>query len=162
MDEMVEIIHASCSDHVQEHTDWIQKRIRTGILEGLDLWNRREELFPSLVFCDDVYKQMLYLGKGNLILQQVVKRLFELEEYCKTWTDGAFNSDNLPSKATPESDSRLKRLKKELTFICPDGKERIFSWHVRMTPGAWRLHFSVELGPGKIIIGYLGYKIDTN
>ncbi|EDX71170.1 hypothetical protein MC7420_2731 [Coleofasciculus chthonoplastes PCC 7420] len=50
-------------------------------------------------------------------------------------------------------------MKNKLTFICPDGNERIFSLHVRMTPGAWRLHFSVDLEPGKIIIGYIGSKI---
>ncbi|MBW4631548.1 MAG: hypothetical protein KME30_06495 [Iphinoe sp. HA4291-MV1] len=158
-DEIVEILHASCSDHVQEHANWIQKRIRTGVLDGLTLWNRRDELFPSLEFSDDVYKQVQNLGSGNPMLQQVVKRLFELEESCKSWTEGGFNMETLPCKVSPESDSRLKRLSKELTFKCPDGRERVFSLHVRMTPGAWRLHFSVESGPGKIIIGYMGPKI---
>ncbi len=159
IDEIVEVIHASCSKHVQEHVDWIQKGIRTGVLDGLDLWNRREELFSSLEFCNDVYKQMQSLGSGNPMLRQVLKRLFELDESCKSWTEGGFDMENLPCKVSPESDSRLKQFKKELTFKCPDGKERIFSLHVRMTPGAWRLHFSVELGPGKIIIGYIGPKI---
>jgi hypothetical protein len=93
------------------------------------------------------------------MLRQVVKRLFELEESCKSWTDGAFELESLPCKASPESESRLKLFKQQLTFRCPDGKERLFSLHVRMTPGAWRLYFCVELGPGKIIIGYIGSKI---
>ncbi len=159
VNEIVEIIHASCSDHVYEHTNWLQKYIRERVLDGLDLWHRREDLFPNLVFCDDVYKQVQSLSSGNPILRQVTKRLFEMEEFCKSWTHGGFDMDSLPCKASPESDSRLKQLKKELTFKCPDGNERVFSWHVRMTPGAWRLHFSVELGPGKIIIGYIGSKI---
>ena len=50
-------------------------------------------------------------------------------------------------------------MSKELTIKCPDTKERLFSWHLRMTPGAWRLYFSEELGPGKIIIGYIGIKL---
>lgn len=93
------------------------------------------------------------------MLRQVLKRLFELEEYCKSWKNGAFDFDALPSKVTPESESRLKQFKDELTFECSDGKKRIFSLHVRMTPGAWRLHFCTELGPEKIIIGYIGPKI---
>ena len=39
-----------------------------------------------------------------------------------------------------------------------DGEKRLFSWHIRMTPGAWRLHFH-PLKPTKIIIGYIGVKI---
>lgn len=157
------VLHASSCNHIEEHYNWIQafqERIRQEVLDGLDLWNRREELFPSLLFCESVSKQIQTLYGGTPMLRQVVKKLFELEEYCKIWTDGAFNSDLLASKTTPESASRLQQLKNELTFLCPDGKKRVFSLHVRMTgAGAWRLHFSEELGPGKIIIGYIGPKI---
>jgi hypothetical protein len=87
-----------------------------------------------------------------------MKKLFELEEYSKRWTSGTFNKDDLASKATPESESRLQKFEKELTFECFDGEKRLFSWHIRMTPGAWRLHFH-PLKPTKIIIGYIGVKI---
>ncbi len=157
--ETVAVIHASRLEHLQEHVAWIQNRLRTGVRDGFDLWNRRKELFPNLEFCEDVGKQMQSLYPGNPMLRQVVKRLFELEDYCKIWRDGAFNSDSFPSKATPESESRLRQFRQELTFKCPDGEKRIFSWHVRMTPRAWRLHFFAELEPGKIIIGYIGPKI---
>ncbi|WP_226580685.1 hypothetical protein [Microseira wollei] len=159
IDEIVEIVHASCTAHVQAHADWIKNRIRTGVRDGLELWDRKEVLFPNLEFCDGVCKQMQSLGRGNPMLRQVVKRLFELEDYCKTWTEGALDLDSIPSKASPESDSRLKQFKEQLTFLCPDGQERLFSLHVRMTPGAWRLHFFAEQALGKIIIGYIGLKI---
>ncbi|HBB31994.1 MAG TPA: hypothetical protein DDZ80_09235 [Cyanobacteria bacterium UBA8803] len=159
IEEHLEIIHASCRHHIQEHTDWIQKRIRIEVIDGLDLWKRREELFTSLEFCDNVGKQIQSLNIGNPMLRQVVKRLYELDDYCKIWASGSFNPDNLPSKATPESDTRLQQFQQELIIRCPDGEKRIFSLHVRMTPGAWRLHFCVESGPGKIIIGYIGPKI---
>jgi len=159
IDEIVEIIHASRSNHVQEHANWIKNRIRTGVCDGVELWNRKEELFPSLQFCEDLGTQMQSIAAGNPMLRQVVKRLFELEDYCKSWTAGSFNSDSLPSKASPESESRLQQFRQQLTFKCPDGEKRLFNLHVRMTPGALRLHFSVELGPGKIIIGYMGPKI---
>lgn len=159
IDKQVELVHASRGDHVQEHGDWIQNRIRIEVIDGLDLWNRKQELFPSLEFCENVGKQMQSLYPGNPMLRQLVKRLFELENCCKTWTAGAFDLDSLASIASPESETRLKQFEQELTFKCPDGEKRIFSLHVRMTPGAWRLHFCVELGPGKIIIGYIGPKI---
>jgi len=94
------------------------------------------------------------------MLGQVVRKLFELDELSKSWTDGALNLDNLPSKASPESESRLKKFRPELTIKCPDEKKRLFSLHVRMTYKVWRLHFCTELGPGKIIIGYIGPKIE--
>ncbi|KST66984.1 hypothetical protein [Mastigocoleus testarum] len=159
VDETVKIVHASCHNHVLVHADWIKNRIRTEVTNGEQLWSRRQELFPSLEFCDDVSKQIQSLDTGKPMLTQVLKRLLELEEYCKTWKNGAFDSDALPSKVTPESESRLNQFKDKLTFECSDGKKRVFSLHARMTPGAWRLHFCTELGPGKIIIGYIGPKI---
>ncbi|MCF2149481.1 hypothetical protein IQ276_024235 [Desmonostoc muscorum LEGE 12446] len=158
--DTVAVVHASSKEHVQEHIAWIQERLKTGVSDGLDLWNRRGELFPSLLFCESVSKQIQSLGNGSTMLRQILRKLFELENCCKTWTDGDFDLDILASKATPESDSRLQKLKDKLTFKCPDDVYRIFSLHLRMTgAGAWRLHFSTELGPGKIIIGYIGLKI---
>jgi hypothetical protein len=167
INQSVEIRHSSFSHHIQFHSEWIQERIRIGVIDGEDIWERRKELFPSLEFCENVRQQIQSLYYGTPMLRQVEKKLFELENYCKTWTEGDFNLDLLPSKATLESQSRLDSLekKKKLIFECPDGKERIFSLHIRMTPGAWRLHFSTELGicsklgTGKIIIGYIGKKI---
>ncbi|NET62663.1 MAG: hypothetical protein F6K47_43210 [Symploca sp. SIO2E6] len=161
IDEYLEIVHASRRNHVQEHADWIKHRIQILVSDGVELWNYRKELFPSLEFCDKVRQQLQSLKNGNLMLQQVMKKLHELENYCKTWTTGAFSIESL-RKATPESESRLQQFKQQLTFRCPDGRERIFSLHMRLTPGSWRLHFSEKLGPGKILIGYIGPKIKSN
>ncbi|WP_242049324.1 hypothetical protein [Aulosira sp. FACHB-615] len=152
------VVHASNKKHIQVHIPWIQERLKTGIRDGVDLWNRREELFPNLVFCDSVSVQIQSIENGNPILRQVAGRLFALERSCRIWSDGSYDLNQL-NKASPESESRLQKFQKLLTFNCPDGKERIFSLHLRMTPGDWRLHFSTELGPGKLIIGYIGRKI---
>lgn len=156
--ESVEVLHASQKNHVLEHADWIKKRQQTAVVDGLELWNRRAELFSSLEFCDRVSQQIESLVDPKM-LRQVVRKLFELDELSKSWTDGALNLDNLPSKASPESESRLKEFREQLNIQCLDGKKRIFSLHVRMTYKVWRLHFCTELGPGKIIIGYIGPKI---
>ena len=70
-----------------------------------------------------------------------------------------FNQNLLPSKTTPESDSRIQQFRQQLTIKCPDNKERLLNLHLRMTPSAWRLYFSEDLGLGKIIIGYIGLKL---
>jgi len=157
--EIVEVIHASYPSHVVEHEEWIQNRLQRSVRDGVDLWNRKHELFSSLIFCESVGKQLQKLRSGNPMLCPIVKRLFKLENYCKNWHDGPFNPDNLRTKATPESQATLQEFGNERTFLCPDGQERIFSWHVRLTPGAWRIQFFPEVG--KIIIGYIGPHLPT-
>lgn len=157
-EEQQEIVHASKKIHIQEHTNWIQNRIRMSVGSGMELWQRRSELFPHLEFCDSVEKQISSLAASYPILTQVKKRLFELEEAAKNWTAGNFDLDTLSSKATPESESRLQELKSELTIQCPDGEDRLFTYHLRMTPGAWRLYF-IPFKSGHIIIGYIGRKL---
>ena len=153
------IIHASRRYHAIEHADWIEKRTRKEIRNGLDLWQRREVLFPHLLFCEAVEKQLQSLLTEDPMLWSVQERLSQLENASMIWISGAFDQNTLPCKTSPESESRLHKFRQELTIRCPDENKRLFSFHVRMTPGAWRLHFSTELGPAKIVIGYIGPKI---
>jgi hypothetical protein len=159
--ERVMVVHASRVDHVLEHGEWIKDRLTTAVRDGGDLWNRKGILFPSLSFCDSVVKQMQSLEAGNPMLRSIVRRLFELEGYCKGWETGSFNPDALSTVASPESQSTLQQFGTERTFRCPDGSEHTFSWHVRLTPGAWRIHFLPEGGIGKMIIGYIGPHLPT-
>ncbi|MGK7877908.1 MAG: hypothetical protein AB4426_32760 [Xenococcaceae cyanobacterium] len=71
IDEHAEIVHASRISHVQEHADWIKKRIRTEVRNGLELWNRRDELFSNLTFCEDVSEQLQSLNAQHPMLQFV-------------------------------------------------------------------------------------------
>jgi hypothetical protein len=157
--ETQEIIkHVSQSNHVENHLVWINRQIKSEITNGEVLWVQKEELFPSLVFCECVGKQLLDIKESNPLFKQIIKRLFELEEQSQKWTDRNFDINLLPSKVTPESDTRLKKFQQELTFQCPDGIYRLFDLHLRMTPGANRLYF-FPIEPQKLIIGYIGLKI---
>jgi hypothetical protein len=157
--ETQEIIkHVSQSNHVENHLVWINRQIKSEITNGEVLWFQKEKLFPSLVFCECVGKQLLDIKESNPLFKQIIKRLFELEEQTQKWTDGSFDINLLPSKVTPESDTRLKKFQQELTFQCPDGIYRLFDLHLRMTPGANRLYF-FPIEPQKLIIGYIGLKI---
>ncbi|TVP62606.1 MAG: hypothetical protein EA343_10330 [Nodularia sp. (in: Bacteria)] len=158
LEKIIELRHASNRNHIIEHQEWIKRLLTDNINSGLTLWNNRKEIFPHLVFCNSVEKQLENINNSHPIFQQIMKKLSELEEYSKRWISGAFNKDDFASRITPESQSRLNNLEKELTFECLDGEKRLFSWHIRMTPGAWRLHF-YPLKPTQIIIGYIGIKI---
>ena len=161
IDERMEIIHASHSDHVREHTDWIKIRIRTGVNDGLDLWSRKEELLPSLEFCEAIAKQLQGIRAGDIKLQPVVKALFELENYCKNWKTGSFSLADYPIEASRESQPTLNKYGKQRTFRCLDGRERLFDWHVKLRLCNWRIHFLPDVGPGKISIGYVGRHLPT-
>ena len=158
IDERLEIVHASRSNHVQEHAEWITNRIRSTVRDGLELWNRKDELFPNLIFCEAVGKQLQSLK--NPILQLIKNRLSELEDYCKTWTEEAFEPNSLRN-VSPESQVTLQNPKysKERMFLCPDGKERVFSWHAKLSFG-WRIYF-FPTEDKMIIIGYVGSHLRT-
>ncbi|MGB5962756.1 MAG: hypothetical protein WBG73_19115 [Coleofasciculaceae cyanobacterium] len=161
IDERLEIVHASRRNHVQEHTNWINNRIRSKVTDGLELWHRKDELFPNLTLCEAVGQQLQSLGAENPMLQPVKNRLLELEDYCKSWTDDAFDPKNIRN-VSPESQVTLQNPKysKERTFLCPDGKDRVFSWHAKLSSG-WRIYF-LPNEQRKMIIGYVGCHLRTD
>ncbi|MEH2348915.1 MAG: hypothetical protein V7K55_13055 [Nostoc sp.] len=161
--EVVEIIHASRSSHVQKHASLIQQnqeRIYQNVSDGLEVWNRREELFPNLEFCDAVRKQLEDIRAGQLELQPVVNILFELHKCCKNWNNAYFNLDGYSIEESGESKPTLGKYFKERTFCSPDGRERLFERHVKLRFCNWRIHFFAEQ-PGIVIIGYIGRHLPT-
>jgi hypothetical protein len=161
-EDMVQITHACCPDHVQENRPWIQNRIRTNITDGNDMWQRRSELFPSLTFCDSVGAQMIALDHGIPMLQPVASKLFDLEMFCSGWTAGPFMREAIPGNVSPESAQTLERFGGERTFLCPDGEKRLFSWHLKINTPPWRIHFRFDnASPGRLLIGYIGRHLPT-
>lgn len=160
-DENVEVIHASHRDHVLEHANWIKDRINTNVSNGTELWKHKEELFPNLQFCETVGEQMQALLLGNPMLRPIMKRLNEFETFCNNWYDGPFDPQKVTGKVTLESQVTLERFAQERTFRCPDGQQRIFSWHARVTPGAWRVYFYPLEDKRELIIGYIGSHLHT-
>lgn len=159
-DERVMIIHVSRKKHLNDHAEWIKTRLLREIRDGKTLWSKKSELFPNLQFCESVKEQLQNLPAGNGMLGQIEKKLFNLQVYAQTWVTGIFNSDSIACKVTPESEATLQQYSKERTFLCPDGQERTFSWHARLTPLEWRVYFYPG-PPGKIIIGYVGCHLRT-
>ena len=153
------VIHANCPDHVKYHAGWIADRLASDIKNGSNLWEGRADLFPSLTFCDAVEQQIR--GLSPIMLGTVTDRLFDLQTHCEDWTTGGFSKDGLRGKPRPESEATQNQYSDERTFLCPDGLERFFSWHVSLTPYAWRLHFFPEPKTRTMIIGYVGPHLRT-
>ena len=154
-----EVKHIAKLLHLERLNDWIEDKKKYSVINGKLLWLKRKELFPHLVFSKSIENQVTFLTGSQPEFHSIVKRLFELEKYCSYWKTGSFAGEDLPSKVTPESESRLAKFKERLTVMCPDGESRLFSWHARYTPGAGRIHFAPDNSKKIIYIGYIGPKI---
>ena len=152
----VSVNHASRPEHMGHHEGWINVRIQDSIQDGNDLWFRRTNVYQSLLFCNSIRKQLRKLYSSNQVFQQVKQRLYELDSFCNKWQEGPFRPEKLGGRARPESETTLQQYGAERTFECPDGIERLFTWHVNLNPGAWRLYFFPEESQRKITIGYIG------
>ncbi|MCC3530522.1 MAG: hypothetical protein JGK21_21325 [Microcoleus sp. PH2017_22_RUC_O_B] len=164
IEESVEVIHASQTNHVLEHANWIKNRLQSERINGVELWNRRDELFPSLLFCDAGNKQLRKLRSGEERLQFVLEILYQLENYAKNWKTGYFSLEGVSIEVSGESEATLNKYGKERTFLCPDGEERLFDRHVKLKECNWRIHFFAEVskqGKRKVIIGYIGLHLPT-
>lgn len=162
-EQVLKVTHACSIVHSQQHENWIKERVRNharlDILDGNKIWERKEELFPNLQFCETVQKQLQGVLRGDLLLQPIMKKLFDLNTFCENWHDGPFDYRKIPGYITPESDATLKKYAEEHIFMCPDGIDRLFSWHARLTPSAWRIFFYVDDEKRLLIIGHIGHKL---
>lgn len=141
----------------KNHEALITSFRNANICSSADLWNQREVLFPSLVFCNRVGDQLNNLDQFSVVFT----RLLELEQYSREWSKGPFKPSELPSKVTGESRT-VKQDEKAMqsrSFTCPDGEARIFLWHMRATPGALRIHFYPCENKREIIVGHIGKKL---
>lgn len=121
-----------------------------------DLWEQRCELFPHLKFCPSVRADLDKLER--FYLAQVLKKLLELENYCKTDNGGEFRPDIL-TKTTPESESTLRQFKKQHTFVDENGNEYLASWHMRFTGIPGRIFFIPEYIRDSMLVCYIGKKL---
>lgn len=92
-------------------------------------------------------------------LTQVYSNLLDLQRVAATCTGQSISPELFSSKTTIESDSRIKKHKNALMFLCPDNTKQLFSWHSRYTPGAGRIHFFPLEKKKLFYIGYIGEKI---
>ena len=161
IDKTIEVKHASNPNHVIQHQKWIKNRLQSDINNGLDLWNKRTDIFPNLEFCNCVEKQLI---KSSITLQKqyfnkLKDALFILENYSKNWEEGSsFIIEGIDESG--ESEITLKKYSKERTFLCPDGKERIFEHHMKLKSFNWRIYF-YPVKTKKIYVGYIGKHLPT-
>ncbi len=152
-----DVHHASSAKHVDTQVDWIQQRIKSSINTGDKLWKHVKDFFPCLNFCKHIQKQMD--GMPTESMPSLIRGLFRLNDYCVSWKHGAFNHADIGCAVSPESAPTMKKFEAERTFLCPDGKKRVFRWHAKV--GQWRIYFEPASEPGHLLIGYVGKHLRT-
>lgn len=131
------------------------------ISSGQDLWEKKDILYPHLVFCESVKDQLL-MDTEKIHIEQIMNRLLKMEEYFATY-DGVFDCKLLGLRARQESESVINSdYGKQRIFRTPYGDDRTFYWHINFAgkfPG--RIHFLPEEKSRKCLIGYIGKHLPT-
>lgn len=131
------------------------------ITSGYDFWEHRESLFPNLIFCENVKKQ-IYSNPGMDHINAIIKRLEKLDDYYNE--HNSFDIKILGFNARDESesvknDSKLKEFRKSKK---PDGSYSYFYNHMSFSGNFnGRIHFEADDNIKKICIGYIGKHLPT-
>lgn len=131
-----------------------QSKIRVNSYQ--ELWEKREHYFPHLKFCPSVEKNLKNLEM--IYVDQVIRKLCELELYCAEQLDGPFDAGKL-SKTTPESEATLKMYHKEHIFSDENGNKYLASWHMRFTGIPGRIYFVPAYQKNHMLVCHIGSKL---
>lgn len=161
-DKPISVHNCSSCEHVENIKLEEKRKYNLLISSGQELWDKREELYPHLIFCDSVKKQ-LEEARVSLQIQYVMKKIQILEDYFENY-DGIFDKDKLSYGCRYESESvqNDKVLKKLRKFKTPYGSIEYFYWHINF-PGSYpgRIHFIPDSEHKVGIIGYIGKHLPT-
>lgn len=139
------------------------EKLYTTITSGYDLWEQREQLFPNLIFCEDV-KYQLYNDPERFHVLKIMEKLQHLQEYFAK-IEGAYDPKKLGFNARTESESVKSdaELRKYRLFRMPSGEERFFYDHIGFSGkfSGGRIHFLPLAEEKKCYIGYIGRHLPT-
>lgn len=154
--ELCSVMHASKEIHLSDLNSKIKSFRKGDIKNGGDLIDKWRELFPSLVLCDSAIDQFKTVT-DSAQLSAIIERLWQLHEVAKKFSSGGtLDFSGVPGDPRTESQSTLSEFSRERTFRCPDGRARLFSWHVSVPPAGYRLFFEGCTETREMFIGYLG------
>lgn len=163
--DFVSYPHISRERYIIDKDDYDEFRRRNlCAITPSTLWDRQTLLFKKIILCGDVKGNLLEIG--DTYLQQIFKRLTELDRYVsQNWTvKKPFDYREVNSKSSlnisPESKSTMKKneLAQRRTFSLPDGRRECFELHIKT--GDLRFHFYPEAN--MIYVGYIGKHLPTS
>ncbi len=162
-DDQKVVIRNCC---LPEHVDCLVEEERRNtfrmVSSGRELWEKRESVYPHLIFCECVKKQ-LDEARNTLHIEMIMKKLQVLEDYFKDY-NGKFDKDQMGFGCREESESVKNnyKLRSMRIFELPDKRKEFFSWHISF-PGNFpgRIYFLPDAEQCVGIIGYVGKHLPT-
>lgn len=154
----IQLVNFSRLEHVEIHQDWVRKRLLKDLDSMKDLWRNKSELFSNLDFCPSVESQLVQINRNDPRFIQVLNKLFQLEDYCSEWDNGAFDKDAFP-KCNPVSRETLKSYGTNYTFKNSESVSVTANWHLYFTPGAGRIYFDPDTTTRRCTICHVGDKL---
>lgn len=136
----------------------IRERILREFKNGQDVLEQRANALSSLEFCTDAERTIASLSGSEPVFAHVIHHLYLLNLTTATWTSGRF-ADALGVRCSEESNPTLQKYGRK--FTCPDGTVRDFSWHTKIGPLSWRIHFIHDSQRKRVLIGYVGGHLPT-
>ncbi len=139
------------------HSKVIAERHRAALhsaLDAVELWQKRTEVFPHLLFGPEVRINLKLLGG---LLVEVARKLGKLDAAVNDWktTDGP--APSWPFHVSPESErvNADPALIAARRFRSSRGGSRTFEWHAKYSDGG-RIHFRFDSATRELEIGYIG------
>ena len=125
-----------------------------------NFWDDREKLFPNLVFCDKVWRQIQHLSVEDDRFKLMDEKLKVLDRFVNTWKTGNFEYKNLGLDNSPDTPKRVRDTLALRTFTCPDIGNKVFILHVKWYFGSepFRLYYYPSNIDYKVYVGYIGAK----
>ncbi|MEU5821192.1 hypothetical protein ABZ798_08775 [Streptomyces sp. NPDC047803] len=158
----VVVRHIATQEHARTHRPWIRAQAEDSlredlraVLTGAELWERRADLFPHLLFLPHVEAQLREMKQEWV--HPVRKRLAEMDRAVRLWDASAQSGEpQWGSTVTPEHATRKR---KHCDFTDFDGETRTFDTHLRFTPDEGRVHFRFVRSTAKVHIAHIGRKL---
>lgn len=153
----VQVHHAATPTHVTGHEEWLRRMPSEQVRDGDELWARRAEIFPHLLFLPRTEAHLRAFKVGEICLASARHALMDLEIAAARWNTKDAAMPTFLTKTTPEKEQRSKLF----YFNDLSGVERCFDWHSRYTPGAGRVHFWCDRSSGRLTIAHVGEKVPS-
>ena len=150
-DESEEIDQLSRTVHAEPICLRYRENRRANLRSGKELWRRRREAFPNLLFGLDVEDDVAALPH----LRTAINRLSELDAAAADWSDGP--APPWTCKVTNES-ARVRnnpQLREARRFRSRSGVHEFFYWHARFGNHG-RIHLRFDASAREVEIGYIG------
>ena len=147
-------------DHLarSKHARLICERHRARLLDQdpSATWERRDAVFPNLVFGPDV-------EPPPEILSVTIGKLADLNRSAAEWREVGGAAPRWRCKVTRESESVRNNptLLNERRFTSSHGTRELFEWHARMG-SKFRIHLRFDAKAQEVEIGYIGPHLRLN